>query len=242
MTAGTFHDFHLAWIAELRRALNSGILPAGYYAQAEQVAGETIPDVLTLQELGGSAAQDAGIWSDQNDGAVAVTDAPPRVSVTDTVSEALVLAAKRRRLVIRHTTGDRIVALLEIVSPGNKETRTMYDRFVEKAVAALEQGYHLLILDMFPPGRFDPAGMHGALWSKLGGNAYEAPPDRPLTLAAYAAAGAVTAYVEPLGLHAPLPDMPLFLDPGHYVPTPLEPTYMAAWEGMPQRWKRVIEA
>jgi hypothetical protein len=50
VTAGTFHDFHLAWIAELRRALNGGLLPRGYYALAEQVAGEIIPDVLTLQQ------------------------------------------------------------------------------------------------------------------------------------------------------------------------------------------------
>src|SRR5207247_6476085 len=50
VTAGTFHDFHLAWIAELRRTLNGGLLPQGYYALAEQVAGEIIPDVLTLQQ------------------------------------------------------------------------------------------------------------------------------------------------------------------------------------------------
>jgi hypothetical protein len=27
VTAGTFHDFHNAWIAELRNALNGGVLP-----------------------------------------------------------------------------------------------------------------------------------------------------------------------------------------------------------------------
>jgi len=48
VTAGTFHDMHLAWIAELRRSLNAGVLPGGYYAQAEQVADTIIPDVLTL--------------------------------------------------------------------------------------------------------------------------------------------------------------------------------------------------
>lgn len=30
-----FHDFHVGWIAELRRALNGGVLPAEYYALAE---------------------------------------------------------------------------------------------------------------------------------------------------------------------------------------------------------------
>jgi hypothetical protein len=35
---GTFHDFHIAWIAEIRNVLNGGLLPPGYYyAQAEQI-------------------------------------------------------------------------------------------------------------------------------------------------------------------------------------------------------------
>ena len=36
---GAFHAFHLAWIAEIQKALNNGILPPDYYAMAEQVAG-----------------------------------------------------------------------------------------------------------------------------------------------------------------------------------------------------------
>ena len=48
--AGTFHDFHLAWIAELRKALNGGVLPPGYYVMAEQRMDNTIPDVLGLRQ------------------------------------------------------------------------------------------------------------------------------------------------------------------------------------------------
>jgi len=67
-------------------------------------------------------------------------------------SEAELTATKQRTLVIRHASGDRIVALLEIVSPGNKDRRFSLDRFVDKAVSALRQNYHLLIVDLFPPG------------------------------------------------------------------------------------------
>jgi hypothetical protein len=35
--------------------------------------------------------------------------------------------------------------------------------------------------------------------------------------------------------------MPLFLTPERYVNVPLEETYLGAYEGVPQRWKRVIE-
>jgi hypothetical protein len=38
-----------------------------------------------------------------------------------------------------------------------------------------------------------------------------------------------------------LPDMPLFLDPGHYVHTPLEPTYQAAYRGVPKRWREILD-
>ena len=45
--AGIFHDFHTVWIGNLRTRLNSGLLPADYYALAEQIAGGLGPDVLT---------------------------------------------------------------------------------------------------------------------------------------------------------------------------------------------------
>ena len=46
--AGIFHAFHVAWIPELQKTLNGGLLPEGYYALAEQHAGRAIADVLTL--------------------------------------------------------------------------------------------------------------------------------------------------------------------------------------------------
>src|SRR5436190_21526424 len=91
VTAGTFHAFHLAWIAEIQRALNGGILPPGYYALAEQVAGEIIPDVLTLQQA--DNASDAAELKERygrggSAAVLTVTDSPPRVSVTATSTEA----------------------------------------------------------------------------------------------------------------------------------------------------------
>jgi hypothetical protein len=245
VAAGTFHAFHLAWIAEIQRVLNGGVLPRGYYALAEQVAGVVIPDVLTLQHTDEPDEPDR-LREAYNGGAVAVlsvAQAPPRVRVTATSSDAAPLALRQRRIVIRHASGDRIVALIEIVSPGNKESGPMLRSFVEKAVAAMQTGYHLLILDLWPPGSFDPDGIHGAIWAEVGGR-YEAPADQPLTLAAYAARGPgqITAYVEPLPVAIALPDMPLFLTPDEYVSVPLERTYLAAWEGVPERWRRVIEA
>src|SRR5712692_9855684 len=47
--AGIFHHFHHDWITEIARALNRVLLPADYYALAEQHAAGFGPDVLTLQ-------------------------------------------------------------------------------------------------------------------------------------------------------------------------------------------------
>lgn len=59
--AGIFHDFHHAWIEDIKRALNSGILPDEYYALAEQFAGGFGPDVLTLEGPPGNSSEDANV-------------------------------------------------------------------------------------------------------------------------------------------------------------------------------------
>ena len=61
VTAGTFHSFHLGWIAELTRALNGGLLPNDYYALAEQRAAEFEPDLLALERVGEPDESEQGI-------------------------------------------------------------------------------------------------------------------------------------------------------------------------------------
>ena len=47
--AGVFHDFHSSWIIHLKEALNAGLLPGDYYAQAEQHAGDFRIPIAILQ-------------------------------------------------------------------------------------------------------------------------------------------------------------------------------------------------
>ena len=235
VSAGTWHDFHLAWIAELRVALNSGLLPPDYYAQAEQIVGPMGPDVLTLQTpespTNGHADSAGGI-------AVATARPSMRLQFTADMDEYVL---KRRTIIVRHNSGDRIVALIEIVSPGNKGSQRAIETFVEKAVEALYRGYHLLVIDLFPPGNRDPHGIHGAIWGEISGEEFAQPADEPLTLAAYSAGRPKTAYVEPTRVGQTLIDMPLFLEPDIYVNVPLEATYLAAYRGVPRRWREPLE-
>lgn len=242
--SGIFHSFHVGWIPEINRVLNNGLLPPGFYALAEQHAGENIADVLTLHAS--SAKQPAPLPPLPDQGGTAVAEAPPRTRRSAVLDNTLL--ARRRSVAIRHVSDHRLVALLEVVSPGNKDRPSSLADFAGKAVSALEAGVHLLVLDLFPPGRHDPYGIPGAIRQRLA-EAIEPiadedggpPPGEPVTLAAYAAGRLVDAYIEHAAVGAPLPDMPLFLHPDRYVNVPLERTYQAAYSGMPAYWRDVLE-
>jgi hypothetical protein len=174
-------------------------------------------------------------------GGTAVAEAPPRVSHRESLD--LGLRARRRSLAIRHVSGHRLVALLEIVSPANKDRQQSVEDFAAKAVDALDAGIHLVIVDLFPPGVFDPQGMHGAIRQRLaaGGEVYPLPAGEPLTLASYVAGPSVDIYSEYLAVGGVLAEMPLFLNFERYVNLPLESTYQSAYQGMPAFWRDVLE-
>ncbi len=237
--AGIFHDFHHAWIEEIKRALNAGLLPDDYYALAEQHAAGFGPDVLTL---GGPPNGESGPalspTAPSTGGGLLL--APPKARLA-AETEMEFYRRKQNRVAVRHVSGDQVVAMVEVVSPGNKAARNALRSFVEKAAELLDQRIHLLILDLLPPGRRDPHGIHGAIWEEITGQGFDAPADKPLTLAAYESTLTVRAYVEAVAVGDPLPDMPLFLEPGAHVAVPLEATYQAAWNAVPRRWRRVVE-
>jgi hypothetical protein len=68
------HDFHTGWLVAIRRVLNSGVLPSGYYARAEQTTRAMGPDILTLQER--TRPVGAGRWdgAERSDRAAACGD------------------------------------------------------------------------------------------------------------------------------------------------------------------------
>ena len=244
VSAGIFHDFHNAWITELRNALNEGLLPSEYYALGEQRAGNVGPDVLTLhsEALDPSNSGSQPLSGCNSGGIVAVAEKPPSVRICqDADDDATFYLSRQRTIIIRHTSGDRIVALIEIVSPHNKRGRLALDEFVDKIVSALREGIHVMIIDPLPPDRYDPAGIHNVVWERIMAGSFEPPADLPLSLISYAVRHTIRAYIEPIGVGSSLVDMPLFLTADHYVPVPLETTYLRAWSGVPQRWRRVIE-
>jgi hypothetical protein len=238
--AGIFHDFHVSWIPEIRKVLNGGLLPEGYYALAEQHTGRSIADLLALHAT--TAPDEAlPLPLPPDTGGLAVAEAPPRTRRRHTVEPAA--RTRRRSLAIRHVSGHRLVALVEIVSPANKDRARHVEEFTRKVLSALDVGVHVLLVDLFSPGRHDPDGLHGVLLRELeqSDERYELPNDEPLTLASYVAGSQAEVYLEHVAVGAALPEMPLFLRPDRYVNVPLEPTYQAAYRGLPAFWREVLE-
>ena len=234
--SGLFHNFHQHWIVSLCNALNGGGLPPGFFALAEQPIRGPVPAVLALR-LASSNDEPSGTESSS---ALAIVDAPPRTRMIRS-TERNVYPKKADRVTVRHRHG-RIVAVIEVVSPGNKASRNELRAFVTKMADLMQQGVHALVVDLFPPTKRDPQGIQKAIWDEFEEEDDPLPVDKPLTVAAYSAGLIKTTYVEPFGVDDDLPDMPLFLEPEVYVPAPLEDTYRTTWRVFPAALKGLLEA
>jgi len=103
--AGIFHGFHIGWIAELGKTLNGGLLPEGFYALAEQHAGRSIADVLTLHA--GPASLEP-LPLPPLTGGTAVAEAPPNVRTDRPGPPAELGHSPRQRPSPRGACGDLI--------------------------------------------------------------------------------------------------------------------------------------
>jgi hypothetical protein len=231
--AGLFHHFHQSWAATISSALNAGLLPSGFYALLERHTSGVIPDVITLPRRPPSSERR------QSPRRIAVAESPANARFLSEASEEEIYAARADRIAIYNPLGN-VVSVIEIVSPGNTNSRHAIRSFVEKTHDFLRQGIHILVVDLFPPGTRDPQGIHKLIWEEIRDEPFQLPPDKPLTIGSYFAGVPKKAYVEPVAVGDPFPDMPIFLDCDTYVVAPLEATYRATWEACPEPLRELI--
>jgi hypothetical protein len=230
--AGLFHHFHQDWSIEIARTLNRGRLPKGVAALVEQRVGPVEGDVLAIERRGQTRRPE------ENVGAVATLPRPTARIVRQTTKE--IHAVRANRIVVKHHLG-RIIAVIEILSPGNKDSRSALRDFVEKIVELLRRGIHVLVIDLFPPTPRDPFGIHKAIWDEIVEEDFQFPEGKDRILASYETGGRRAAFVEPVAVGDVLPEMPLFLTNDLYVLVPLEPTYQATWEASPEDLRTAVE-
>lgn len=230
---GIFHSFHNSWIASIVETLNNGLLPEGYYSLGDQVAGLDDPYVLTSHEPIANHPENVDVC------ATLMTAQPQTRFIAHAVNDRY--TRLQRRIEIRHVSGHRIVALIEIISAGNKSSHFKWDAFLQKALSAIQGGIHLLLLDVHPPTALDPGGVHGSVWGEYTGEVFELPPDADRTLVSYDCGRTRTAYVEPIAVGQTLRNMPLYLSREGYIEVPLEATYQAAYEGVPRFYRDILQ-
>ena len=127
--AGLFHHFHQDWSIEIARTLNRGRLPKGLSALVEQRSGAWEPDVLAIESRGKSKV---GLSS----GGLATIDRPSTQIVRRSTKQ--IYAGRSNRIVVKHHLG-RIVAVIEIVSPGNKDRKAAIRDFLDKTIQSRRQ-------------------------------------------------------------------------------------------------------
>ena len=228
---GIFHDFHCTWITAIKTVLNGGLLPPSYYALAEQRAGEILPDVLALQ----IDTDDSGA----SEGGTAVL-APPQTALKNTF-KVLAYVNRQNSIMIRHASNDRIAAVFEIVSRGNKIGRQNFKTFLNKARSCLDRRIHFSFVDVHAPGMLDPHGIHGAICLQRGEDPPELPAGKILSDGGYEAGELITGFINPFGVGELIPPAPLFLKQDFYVMLPLEETYSNAYASLPRHLREKIE-
>ena len=228
VAAGIFHDFHHAWIEEIKRVLNQQ-LPLEYYALAEQTTGgfrsrcnhTSGPSAgwFGFRRRSSGRGSDPGSPEDHVRCDLGCRILPPEEEPPWPFATSA-------------TTG---------WSPWSRSSRPATRRAVARSGPLLDKAC-VLLENRNPPDadrpvpadQAGPGRIHAAIWAEVEeGSDFRPPSDKPLTVVSYEAAATVTAYIEPVAVGDVLPDMPLFLEPGLHVAVPLETTYEAAFAAGP---------
>jgi hypothetical protein len=130
--------FHGAWAAALAFHLNSGVLPADYFA-------------MPLLEVTGRVEMDVGTFQDgakpvANGAAGTATWAPPQPAMTIPLDAAATDAYEVQ--VLRNFGGPQLRAAIELVSPANKDRAASRRAFAVKCANHLRRGVSVVVIDI----------------------------------------------------------------------------------------------
>jgi hypothetical protein len=216
-----WQSFHNRWANAIADTLDS-ILPRRYFARVQANLGRHVEaDVAEFEQA-------VAVETNGSAGGVAVqTYAPPAVGVVlpavypDDL-EVEVLDSER---------GARLAAVVELISPANKDRDDHRRAFACKCAAYLQRGIGLVIVDTVTSRHFN---LHKELVQSLGAGGGTAMAE---SVRVYAVAyrpvrrsdqNEIDAWPVPLAVGQPLPTLPLALRGNGCVPLDLEGTYTEA--------------
>jgi hypothetical protein len=134
------------------------------------------------------------------------------------------------------------VAIVEVVSPGNKHSGLAFKKFRDKIQHLIERGIQILIVDLFPPGTFDPEGIPRGLQIESDLIVPATTKEEPLSFTSLRVSDHVAGFVELSAVGQNVPTMPLFLNSDRYVNVPLNESYEQAWTSLPRPWQEILES
>ncbi|AWM40528.1 hypothetical protein GobsT_09630 [Gemmata obscuriglobus] len=210
-----WEGLHIFWMTELARALRAA-LPPGYRA----IIGSS-PLVAI-----GAAAIKPGVAVIQPNGTA--PSAPEAPAPEPDMEVAVATLEEDTSVQVEHD--GRLVAVVELVSPRNKDRPGSRDQYAARYLSYLRAGVHTLLVDVHrrPLGFSFPQLIAAGLGSELPGP--EAPSAVSYRVGGPAATGGrmLAVWHHALAIGAPLPPIPLALTTERAITLDLEGTYTRA--------------
>jgi Protein of unknown function (DUF4058) len=216
-----WEGFHSDWASSILRHLNTH-LPSRYFAEPHTHLGIQVEaDLATFEEEPRATEQ-----AEKGNGVATAVWAPPQATqtlVTDIPAQDVFEVR-----VYDEERGIRLVAVIELVSPRNKDRPEARQAFVRKCATYLQERVSLVIVDVVTERH---QNLHTELMEALElTEAKPFPEDVDLYAAAYRMSKPndhwqMDTWNERLGIAAPLPTLPLWLASNLAVPLELEVSY-----------------
>ncbi|MGP0065482.1 MAG: DUF4058 family protein [Isosphaeraceae bacterium] len=219
-----WESFHTQWAGSLAAQLNA-TLPRRFFAEAHVHLGNQVEaDVAEFEGLDESEQMP----DDDTGGGVAVEVWAPPIATATMPAEFPDDIEVRVRDEFLDT---RVVAVVELVSPGNKDRPEKRLAFADKSAAYLQRGIGLITLDIVTSRQFN---LHNELVSRLGlDSRFTMPEEDYIYAVAYRPirrgnANLIDIWQNALSVGEQLPILPLSLKGFRPVPLELEAAYEEA--------------
>jgi hypothetical protein len=225
LTERRWESFYSSWATRLADALTEHWLPSNYIAEEHAHMGPSIEiDV-------GAFVRQTPATSDEGSGVVATVG--PKVGVPPAADGVLpsVFPDTFEVRVLSMDTGPKLVAAIELISPGNKDRPAERTAFATKCASYLYQGISIIIVDIVTNRR---ANLHNEILRIMEtSDVLQLPPEQNLLAVAYqplrrSTGDAIDVWRFPLALGQALPTLPLGLRADLIIPVDFEATYAEA--------------
>jgi hypothetical protein len=217
-----WESFHSSWATRIADALTENWLPPNYIAEEHVHLGPSVEiDVATFEREVTPTPQDNG-------GIVATVGRKVWAPPAPDGQIPVVFPATFEVRVLCTDTGPKLVAVIELVSPGNKDRTAERRAFATKCASYLYQGISLIVVDIVTSRR---ANLHNEILQTLDApDALQLAAETVLYAVAYRplrrdGKDGIEVWRSPLELGQALPELPLGLRADLAVPVDFEATY-----------------